>query len=227
MRQISELDPNSSAACVPFNAAPIAASSLNLQRAKRRRSGTVIQVRQAAEHNGNGKAHPNNDNYRANSIDNETAEGDDICPTLVEEPSQTDDEGEQRAPGAFGAQKRRRKIGEARHDIQKRLQWYYDQKQSKYKHIVQAGRVGFVPLIAASNGAIHKETKVILSMAAHRIADRSGTSASGVMGWLRARVSVAILRAASMQLRYERGGNRRRNLGIYNVANVGAEVFRV
>jgi hypothetical protein len=127
---------------------------------------------------------------------------------------------------AVNAQKRRSKIGEARHDIQKRLQWYYDQKQSKYKHIVRAGRVGFVPLIAASNGAIHKETKFILSMAARRIAERSGTSASGVMGWLRARVSVAILRASSMQLRCERGSNRCRNLGIFNVENVGLEVFK-
>ena len=221
-----EPDSNPSTAPAPYNAVPIAAPSLNPQRSKRRRSGTVIQVGQVSEDN-NGKAHPNNGNFRANSIDNETAGADDIHPIPAGDSSQTEDEDEQRALGTDGVQRRRRKIGEARHDIQKRLQWYYDQKQTKYKHIVQAGRVGFVPLIAASNGAIHKETKVILSMAAHRIAERSGTPTSGVMGWLRARVSVAILRAASMQLRYERGNNRRRNLGIYNVENVGAEVFRV
>ena len=223
LTQVSEPDPKTLTTSVLSNAAPIAVSSVNPQRTKRRRSGTVIHVRQVDEDDG--KAHPNNDTYRADTIDHEDAESEDLLPPAVEAPSQMDDADEQVA-GAVSARKRRSKIGEARHDIQKRLQWYYDQKQSKYKHIVRAGRVGFVPLIAASNGAIHKETKFILSMAARRIAERSGTSASGVMGWLRARVSVAILRASSMQLRCERGANRRRNLGIFNVENVGVEVFR-
>ena len=126
-----------------------------------------------------------------------------------------------------GKPERARKLGEPRHDIQKVcLQWQYDQKQSKYKHITHAGRVSFVPLIAASNGAIHKETKFILSLAARRIAEKSGTATSRVMGWLRAGVTVVILRAASMQLRCERGGSKQRNLGVFNAACVGSEVFR-
>ena len=119
-----------------------------------------------------------------------------------------------------------RKLGEPRHDIQKRLQWQYEIKKRKYQHIIEAGRVGFVPLIAASNGAIHKETKFILSLAARRIAESSGSHTSCVMGWLRARVTVAILRAASMQLRCERGANRRKGLGVYSSTSIARDVFR-
>ena len=119
-----------------------------------------------------------------------------------------------------------RKLGEPRHDIQKRLQWHYEQKKRKYQHIIEAGRVGFVPLIAASNGAIHKETKFILSLAARRIAESSGSSASCVMGRLRARVTVAILRAASMQLRCERGAGKRKGLGVYNSTSIVRAVFK-
>ena len=151
-----------------------------------------------------GGAQPNNNNIGAESPKPNTA-SQDPQPQVNNE---------------TGKPERARKLGEPRHDIQKRLQWQYDQKQSKYKHITHAGRVSFVPLIAASNAAIHKETKFIISLAARRIAEKSGTASSRVMGWLRARVTVAILRAASMQLRCERGDSKQRNLGVFNAACV-------
>ena len=121
LTRVSEPDPKTLTASVLSNAAPIAVSSINPQKAKRRRSGTVIHVRQADEDDG--KAHPNNDTYRADTIDHEDAESEDLLPPAVEAPSQMDDADEQVA-GAVSARKRRSKIGEARHDIQKRLQWY-------------------------------------------------------------------------------------------------------
>ena len=156
-----------------------------------------------------GEAQPNNNSIRAPSTSFDAPQGPQVQETTLRRKS-----------------KQSQKIGEPRHDVQKRLQWHYEQKKRKYQHIVVEGRVGFIPLIAASNGSIHKETKFILSLAARRIAEGSGSPTSCVMGWLRARVTVAILRAASMQLRCERGAGKRRGLGVYNTISIARDVFK-
>ena len=110
--------------------APSAAASP--MRRKRRRSGTMVESHVVRGNDGG--AQPNN-------IGAESPK-----------PNTASQDPQPQANNETGKPERARKLGEPRHDIQKRLQWQYDQKQSKYKHITHAGRVSFVPLIAASKG---------------------------------------------------------------------------
>ena len=83
---------------------------------KRRRSGTELDLNVAPD--SDGKAQPNNNSTRAPSTSFDAPQA--TQGTQVQETTLRRDS------------KLSRKIGEPRHDVQKRLQWHYEQKKRKY-----------------------------------------------------------------------------------------------
>jgi hypothetical protein len=82
-------------------------------------------------------------------------------------------------------------------------------KKKYHAHLNIPERQSFVPLIITTDGALGTEARILIKNVAKAISAKSAVPQSFVTGWLRARLSVAIVRATSMCIRAERGGARR------------------
>jgi hypothetical protein len=74
-------------------------------------------------------------------------------------------------------------------------------KKKKYLQACLEQRRNFTPFLMSIEGLLGKEAKTFLKVLAARTATASGKSYSNVMGHLRARTSIAIVRATRVCLR--------------------------
>ena len=76
------------------------------------------------------------------------------------------------------------------------------QKRRQYEHRVQEVEGGsFTPLVFSTNGAAGRTSTVFLKRLASLLADKRDTTYAEAMGWLRCRLSFALLRASIMCIR--------------------------
>jgi hypothetical protein len=74
-------------------------------------------------------------------------------------------------------------------------------KKKKYLQPCLDQRHHFIPFIVSVDGLIRKEAKMVLKVLAARTSTKSGKMYSNVMGYMRARLSIAIIRATHVCIR--------------------------
>jgi hypothetical protein len=74
-------------------------------------------------------------------------------------------------------------------------------KKKKYVQPCLDQRHHFTPFIVSVDGLIGKEAKMVLKVLAARTVNKAGHMSSNVMGYMRARVSIAIVRAFHVCIR--------------------------
>lgn len=89
-------------------------------------------------------------------------------------------------------------------DPYKVLEQHEREKKRKYLNPCIEQRRHFTPFVASTDGLIGKEGKILLKVLAARIAEKSGKPYSMVCGALKARMSVAIVRATHLCIRGSR-----------------------
>ncbi len=77
-------------------------------------------------------------------------------------------------------------------------------KKHKYHAAATARRAAFTPLIVTDDGAMEGETEIFMKRIGERLAAKWDKSISSVMGWIRSRLSMSILRASNVCLRGSR-----------------------
>jgi hypothetical protein len=91
-------------------------------------------------------------------------------------------------------------------------------KESKHKTACEATRRDFIPFIVSTDGCLGEAAQAFLKRLGRRLAEKWQRAYSQVMGFLNARISVAILRASSQCMR----GPRTRVQGAVCVLEDGA-----
>ena len=74
-------------------------------------------------------------------------------------------------------------------------------KKKKYSDAVEARHATFKPFVVSVDGVLGCEARMFLNRLGDSIADMWKKSHSEVMGWVRAKMSFAILRATNLCLR--------------------------
>jgi hypothetical protein len=78
-------------------------------------------------------------------------------------------------------------------------------KELKHKTACEATRRDFVPFIVSTDGCLGEAAQAFLKRLGRRLAEKWQRAYSQVIGFVKARMSVAILRASSQCLRGPRG----------------------
>ena len=81
-----------------------------------------------------------------------------------------------------------------------------EEKKKKYLQAVEESRASFSPFVLSVDGFMAREAKFFMKHLGEKLAVKWSKSYSVVMGWIRARLSFAVLRATNLCLR----GSRRR-----------------
>jgi hypothetical protein len=98
------------------------------------------------------------------------------------------------------------------------LKTHETEKKRKYKKACEERRWHFTPFVCSVDGALGKEAVGFLKRLAHKLAIKWHSSYSVVMGFVRARLSLAILRATALCIR----GSRKSVAGIRFALDDGA-----
>ena len=77
-------------------------------------------------------------------------------------------------------------------------------KKKKYSKAATLHRASFTPLVVSVNGVLGQEANFFIKHLAQKLAHKWEKSNSEVLGWMRARLSFAILRATNLCLRGSR-----------------------
>ncbi len=75
------------------------------------------------------------------------------------------------------------------------------EKKRKYQNACEQRHLSFTPLVMSVDGIFASQTNSFVNTLAEKLAYRWGCSHNQVIGWLRARIAVAIIRASSMCIR--------------------------
>ena len=78
-------------------------------------------------------------------------------------------------------------------------------KELKHKTACEATRCDFVPFIVSTDGCLGEAAEAFLKRLGRRLAEKWQRAYSQVFGFIKARMSIAILRASSQCLRGPRG----------------------
>ena len=79
-----------------------------------------------------------------------------------------------------------------------------EEKKRKYNDAADARCVSFTPLVVSVDGVLGREAECFIQLLADKIAQKWKTTYAEVAGWIRARLSFAILRATNVCLRGSR-----------------------
>eukprot|EP00731_Ephydatia_muelleri_P033781 Em0037g45a len=79
-----------------------------------------------------------------------------------------------------------------------------EEKKKKYSEAAALHRAYFTPLVVSVDGVLGREANVIVKHLAEKLAHKWEKFNSEVLGWMRARLSIAILRATNLCLRGSR-----------------------
>ena len=96
-----------------------------------------------------------------------------------------------------------------------------EEKKRKYKKACEERRFHFTPFVCSVDGVLGKEAQSFLKRLGHQLSQKWHTSYSVVMGFVRARLSIAILRATALCVR----GSRKSVIGARFSLDDGAGVF--
>lgn len=94
------------------------------------------------------------------------------------------------------------------------------EKMNKYISAAEDRHATFTPLVCSADGVLAPQMDVFVKVLGERLADKWHRAQSDVRGWLRARISLAIVRASSMCLRGTRKRWRSGELGFGDGAAV-------
>jgi uncharacterized C2H2 Zn-finger protein len=75
------------------------------------------------------------------------------------------------------------------------------EKQRKYSNACEMQHVTFTPLVTSVDGVFAPQMSSFIKHMAEKISERWNRSLSTILGWLRARIGIAIIRATSMCIR--------------------------
>ncbi len=89
-------------------------------------------------------------------------------------------------------------------DPMKVLESHEREKKKKYLGPCLEQRRHFTPFVVSSDGLIGKEANSLLKMLSSKLAEKSGKPYSQVCGYVKARMSIAIVRATHLCLRGSR-----------------------
>ena len=95
------------------------------------------------------------------------------------------------------------------------------EKKRKYAHAAEARHASFTPFVLSIDGLLAREAQFVIRPFADRLSTKWGKPYGKVMGWVRARLSFAILRATNRCVR----GSRvmwRRGIGMEDGAGLAA-----
>ena len=81
------------------------------------------------------------------------------------------------------------------------FQQHAKEKTDKYKDICKAASAHFTPFITTTDGAIGLEANELLSLLGNKLSKKWRKPKGVVMGWIRARMSIAIVKATSACIR--------------------------
>ena len=76
-----------------------------------------------------------------------------------------------------------------------------EEKKRKYRLASEAHHASFLPFVISVDGALGKEAALFLGRMADRLSVTWGRSYGNVLGWLKARLSLAVIRATNVCLR--------------------------
>ena len=76
-----------------------------------------------------------------------------------------------------------------------------EEKKKKYSEAAALRRASFIPLVVSVDGVLGREANCLVKQLAQKLAHKWDKSNSEVIGWMRARLSFAILRATNLCLR--------------------------
>jgi hypothetical protein len=93
--------------------------------------------------------------------------------------------------------------------IEAQLKHHENEKHKKYYEACDSEGMGFVPFVVSTDGALSLEAEKLLKTLADKLSTKWETSPGVVMGWMRARVAMAVARASSACIR----GNRTQPYG--------------
>jgi hypothetical protein len=93
-----------------------------------------------------------------------------------------------------------------------------NEKKRKYREACDNRRASFTPLVMSVDGILAKEAQIFLSRTAECLSERWQKPYGMVMGWVRARLSFAVLRATHLCLRGSRV--KWRSLGVFDGATL-------
>ena len=79
-----------------------------------------------------------------------------------------------------------------------------EEKKKKYSEAAALHRASFTPLVVSVDGVLGREANFIVKHLAEKLAHKWEKFNSEVLGWMRARLSFAILRATNLSLRGSR-----------------------
>ena len=84
------------------------------------------------------------------------------------------------------------------------LEKHRNDKKQQYNEAVEDRRGTFTPFIATCDAILDVEAEHYIKRLSSHLAEKWGKSYSGVIGWVRARIQVCILRSVSVCLRGSR-----------------------
>ena len=76
-----------------------------------------------------------------------------------------------------------------------------EEKKRKYNDAAEARRASFTPIVVSVDGVLGREAECFIQLLANKIAQKWKKTYAEVAGWIRARLSFAILRATNVCLR--------------------------
>ena len=79
-----------------------------------------------------------------------------------------------------------------------------EEMKRKYNDAAEARRASFTPLVVSVDGVLGQEAECFIQLLADKIAQKWKTTYAEVAGWIRARLSFAILRVTNVCLRGSR-----------------------
>jgi hypothetical protein len=107
-----------------------------------------------------------------------------------------------------------------RHTVAQILNSAQEEKKRKYLTACSARRADFTPFVVTCDGALGPEATRLVEELGSRLSNKWGRPYSVVIGWLRARITVAAIRATSLCIRGAR--TRWRGLGFEDGAPIDA-----
>ena len=96
---------------------------------------------------------------------------------------------------------------------EKMMKTHSEEKLKKYKAECDKQGLYFIPFIATTDGTLGEDAERVVTMLGARLADKWRKTRGEVMGWIRARISLAIVRASSACIRgFQRGETKEKAL---------------